>query len=105
MAYIVEFLARDRNDIDEIVAYIHADSPSPSTRWRQRLEHKMQSLRTIPEACGAAPESDASRREVRQLLHGRYRVLFTVEAKRVFILTIRHCARQFLGGEEVDSIE
>ena len=104
MAYTVEFSARARRDIDEIVAYIHADSPVHATRWRQRLEQKMQSLRTIPEACGVAPECDASRREVRQLFHGRYRLLFTIEANRVLILTIRHGARQFLGGEKLDSI-
>ncbi len=105
MAYTVEFSARARQDIDAIVAYIQADSPVNATRWRQRLELKMSALRMMPEACGAAPESDRSRREVRQLLFGQYRVLFTIEDGTVFVLTIRHGARRFLAEDELESIE
>jgi toxin ParE1/3/4 len=105
MAYRVEFSARARREIDEIVAYIHTDSPQNASRWRERLERRLQSLRTQPEACGYAPESDLAGCEVRQLLHGQYRVLFSIERTDVFILTIRHGARRFLPGDEIDSIE
>ena len=95
---------RARRELEEIVAYIQADSPVDATRWRQRLERKMQSLRTMPEGCAAAPENERMIREIRQLLHGRYRVLFTIDGTKVFVLTIRHGARQFLAGDELDSI-
>lgn len=105
MAYTVEFSARARRDIDEIVAYIQADSPRDATRWRQKLHEKMMALRTMPEACGLAPETDESQHEVRQLLHGRYRVLLTIREQKVFVLTIRHGARRFMRADEIDSIE
>ncbi len=95
---------RARRDLEEIVAYIQADSPVDATLWRQRLERKMQSLRTMPEGCAVAPENERTIREIRQLLHGRYRVLFTIDGTKVFVLTIRHGARQFLAGDELDSI-
>ena len=105
MAYTVEFSARARRDIDEIVAYIQADSPIDATRWRQRLEAKLASLRTMPESCGLAPENVVSRFEIRQLLHGRYRILLTVREQQVVILTIRHGSRRFIDGVEIDAID
>lgn len=105
MAYTIEFSNRSRRDLDEIVAYIQADSPIDATRWRQRLQQKMMSLLTMPEACGFAPENTASHHEIRQMLYGHYRVLFTIREQIVFILTIRHGARQFITEEEIDGIE
>ena len=105
MAYTVEFSERALRDIDEIVAYIHTDSPVAATRWRQRLEEKSATLRQMPRVCGLAPESDVARFEVRQLLYGRYRVLFTIREQTVFILTIRHGARRFIAGDDIDAIE
>ncbi|QDU42879.1 Plasmid stabilization system protein [Symmachiella dynata] len=105
MAYTVEFSARARRDIDEIVAYIQADSPRDATRWRQKLQERMNALRTMPEACGLAPENDESPHNVRQLLHGHYRVLFTIREQRVFVLTIRHGARRFMKAAEFDAIK
>ena len=105
MAFIVEFSACARRDVEKIVAYIQADSPVDATRWRQRLQEKMNALRTMPEACGFAPENDKSQHEVRQLLHGRYRVLVTIRKRKVFVLTIRHGARRVMAADEIDSIE
>jgi plasmid stabilization system protein ParE len=105
MAFTVEFSTRARRDINEIVAYIQADSPANATRWRQRLREKMNALTTMPEACGLALENDKSQLEVRQLLHGRYRVLVTIREQKVFVLTVRHGAQQLLSADEIDSIE
>ena len=59
----------------------------------------------MPMACGLAPEDDVSGHEIRQLLFGKYRVLFTIEETKVFILTVRHGARRFLTADEVTDIE
>ena len=104
MAYTVEFSARARRDSDEIVSYIQADSPVDATHWRRQLHEKIKVLCTMPGAGGLAPENDQSRHEVRQLLHGRYRVLFTVRGKKVFVLTIRHGARRFMDARDIDGI-
>jgi plasmid stabilization system protein ParE len=105
MAYRVELSQRTQRDIEEAFAYIHADSPANAVTWRRRLEQKIDLLEKIPEAFGFAPENQAARADVRQHLFGRYRILYTVREQTVFILTIRHGARRFLTGREVDSIE
>ena len=104
MAFSVEVSFRARRDLDEIAAYIAADSPRRSARWRKRLQVKMRSLRSMPTACGLAPEDQVSDREIRQLLFGNYRVLFTVHETKVFVLTVRHGARRLLTADELDEI-
>lgn len=105
MAFSVEFSFRARHDVEEIAAYIAADSPVHSARWRTRFEEKLRSLTRMPTACGLAPEDEVSGREIRQLLFGNYRALFTVQDQRVFILTVRHGARRFVTADELNSIE
>lgn len=104
MAFTVEIAFRARRDIEEIAAYIAADSPRRSSRWRQRLEGKLRTLTAMPTACGLAPEDEVSGREIRQLLLGSYRVLFTIDGSRVLVLTVRHGARRLMTGDEVDEI-
>ena len=105
MAFKVELSRRAERDIEEAFEYVHADSPLNAVRWRNRLEGRLQILERTPEAFGFAPENCDARAEVRQLLYGRYRILYTVRSLSVFVLTIRHGARLFLSGREVDSIE
>jgi plasmid stabilization system protein ParE len=105
MAWRVEFSKRAEIDVDDVFAYIRADSLRNAVRWRERLERKLSLLTEMPEIFGLAPENHDTQTEVRQLLFGQYRVLYTVRADRVLILTVRHGARQFLSDEEVDAIE
>jgi plasmid stabilization system protein ParE len=104
MAFTVEFSFLARRDVDLIVAYIAARSPLNSARWRQRLHEKLRSLRKMPTACGLAPEDQVSGREIRQLLFGSYRILFTIYQTKVFVLTVRHGARRLLTADELDGI-
>lgn len=65
----------------------------------------IQTLESYPERCGLAPENDVVDDEIRQFLHGRrgnvYRVLFTIQARAVHILHVRHAARRFFGPEDL----
>jgi plasmid stabilization system protein ParE len=47
----------------------------------------------MPARCPLAPENEDHPKEIRQLVHGRYRILFTIEPGRVVILHVRHGAR------------
>ncbi len=102
MAFTIEFTERARRDLEEIVAHIQSDSPVNATRWRVKLQERLKSLHTFPEACGLAPENEYSGIEIRQLLHGQYRVLMTIRENTVFILTIRHGARRFIPTGEIE---
>lgn len=66
---------------------------------------KLISLTTMPEACGLAPENHHTLCEVRQLLFGQYRILFTIRDHTVFLLSIRHGARKEITGDELDTTE
>lgn len=43
----------------------------------------------MPLSCQFAPESNSSEFEIRQLIYGRYRILFTVEEDVVLVLYFR----------------
>ena len=61
-------------------------------------------MEQFPRRCGVAPESKSVGREIRQLLYGRrggvYRALFTIRAREVHVLHIRHAARSTMTSEE-----
>ena len=60
-----------------------------ASRWAAKMEQLIeQRLSKSPKACPLAPESASVPLEVRHLLMQRYRVLFNVSDKDVFILRI-----------------
>ena len=103
MAFTIEFSERARRDLHEIVQYIHRDSPAAATRWRRKLLKRLSVLESMAPSFGLAPENEFTRCEVRQLLFGRYRILYTVRHDVAFILTIRHGAREFASADELDA--
>jgi len=61
--------------------------------WVRELHHTIRNQLTLmPLSCSLAPESKELGISVRQLIVGRYRVLFTVEKRTVTILHIRGSA-------------
>jgi len=50
-------------------------------------------LKTFPQKGRMVPE--VGRTEIREVLYGQYRVIYRLEEKRLFILTVRHQRRQF----------
>jgi plasmid stabilization system protein ParE len=105
MAYRVEVSRRAEHDIEEAFEYIRSRAPLNAVRWREGLERRLSTLQTHPGGFGFAPENEAAKADVWQLLYGRYRILYTVREKTVFILTIRHGARLFLTDDEIDAID
>jgi plasmid stabilization system protein ParE len=63
-----------------------------------------QALEHFPLRCPVAPESSGAL-EIRHLLYGHYRVLFTVTRDTVDILHIRHRARQPLAPSATDALD
>ena len=89
------------NEIEEAVRWIAKESPARAVKWYMGLVNAIGSLSTFPERCPLAPEDDAFEEEIRQLLfgkrHGVYRVLFTIRGQTVYVLHVRHSAREPLG--------
>jgi len=93
------------DDLDQAYQWLAERSPLNAARWFNRLVATLETLRTRPERCGLAPESEFVGEEIRQLLYGKrtgvYRVLFVIRQRQVRVLHIRHAARQPLPPEEL----
>ena len=94
----VEITNLAEEDLDAIYRRIRDDSPTNAVRWREGLIDALHTLENFPRRCAIALESGPEL-EVRQLLYGRYRVLFTIDGGTVYVLHIRHGARQPLAPE------
>lgn len=93
---------RPRPEIEEAYLYIRQDSPENAPRWRAGLLEAAATLETFPKRCPVAPENGPFEFEIRQLLYGRYRLLFTVRDDTVVILHVRHGAREWMKADELN---
>ena len=59
-------------------------------RWLRELRTAVsKQLSLVPRGFPIAPEGDEFSEEIRQMIVGRYRVLFTIRKRRVHVLHIR----------------
>lgn len=85
MEYRVELSRRAERDSEEAFLHIRQRAPLNTVRWRHGLEAKLRVLERMPEWFALAPENQDTSIEVRQLLYGRYRILYTVRGSTVFV--------------------
>jgi plasmid stabilization system protein ParE len=81
-------------DIAEQVAYISDDSFTAAAKWYDGCLDAFQSLRSMPQRCRLAAEAETFEREIRQLIYHSHRILFEVLGETVYVLHVRHGARQ-----------
>lgn len=77
----------------EIAAYIAKDRPTAAADWVEKVFAAVATLKAHPRRGRKVPE--ANRAEIRELIHGAYRIVYRQEARRVLVLTIRHSRRQW----------
>lgn len=99
--YSVRVAAPAASEIEAVYLYIREDSPMNAANWRLGLAEAAESLKTLPKRCGLAPENGSFEFEIRQLIYGTYRVLFTIRADEVVILHVRHGARERMSRDEI----
>jgi plasmid stabilization system protein ParE len=59
-------------------------------QWARRLRTAvLKQLGSVPKGFPRAPEDDEFSEEIRQMVVGRYRVLFTMKGRRVHVLHVR----------------
>ncbi len=63
----------------------------------------VERLESFPESGRLVPEMP-DRRDLREAIHGEYRIIYRLEAEQVSILTVRH-ARRLLDPTEMDDEE
>ena len=81
----------------EIAAYIAADRPTAAAKWVNELFANVAALRDHPRRGRRVPE--VGRADVREVLHGTYRMIYRVDPTRLVVLTVRHGRRAWDHGE------
>ena len=104
MTYRVELAATAKADIREQAQWIRENvSPAAATKWLDGLYKAIDTLQTGPLRCPVAAEGDKFPEEIRELLYGKggkqkhkHRIIFTVREDAVYVLYVRHTARDEL---------
>ena len=81
-------------DLEAAYARIAGDSPRAADKWYAECYAAIRSLSESPKRCPIAPESKLVDTEIRHLIHGSYRILFSVHIDEVRVLHVRHAARR-----------
>ena len=94
MSFQVRVLARARQDLDEILAYVAERSPQGAARLLGRFQATLTSLEKNPSMSPLAPESEEVHEQVRHVMFrtraGRtYRILFVLVGDEVRVLRVR----------------
>jgi plasmid stabilization system protein ParE len=77
----------------EIAAYIALDRPGAAAKWVDAVFAAVATLKAHPRRGRRVPE--LNRPEVRELLHGAYRIIYRQDAQCIVVLTIRHARRDW----------
>ncbi len=106
MKYQVRLTEKAEQDVATVLDWFGEPDALPAARkWFGQLMAAIDTLETMPGRCGVAAESADVGVEIRELLvgkrHGIYRVIFQLEKRTVFILRIRHAAREALSRDDL----
>lgn len=85
--------------VGDIAEQIARDSPLASEEWVEEVFASVLRLERFPQSGRAVPE--VPRADVREVLQGRYRVIYRIEPDHVSVLTVRH-TRQLLRPEDLE---
>ena len=91
--YEVVVEATAMEELESAYRWIAQNAPEDAVRWYNRLMDELETLQIFPMRCPKAPEATSFDRDIRQMIYGNYRVLFTLEQHTVHIIHVRHAAR------------
>jgi plasmid stabilization system protein ParE len=94
MTYKVRLTKVAADDVDEAFRWIAEDAPEAADEWYEGLLRRIQLLKTLPTRCPLIREAPSLRRDVRQFLYGKHRILFVIAGANVLILRVWHGARR-----------
>ena len=79
-----------QNDIEHIFYYIAGDSINNAENFILQLEEKVNSLEIFPDRNPLIPENEFFGTGYRHLIHKKYRIIYRIAVKSVFVLRIIH---------------
>jgi plasmid stabilization system protein ParE len=89
------------SELEGIHAYLSEFSSDAADRTFLLLKHGIVSLSDFPRRCPQAPESVGASVEIRHLVVGNYRILFSIIGQTVHIWRVRHGAQDHLDPGEI----
>jgi toxin ParE1/3/4 len=78
--------------VAEIALYIAEDKPLAAEQWVEAIFAAVERLESFPLSGRIVPEAD--RRDLREVVHGNFRIVYRVEEHQLSVLTIRHSRQQ-----------
>ena len=87
----VEWSPRAMQRAREIADFIAVDNVEASRMWLFEVISKTDQLENFPRSGRIVPEYNRS--DLRELFHGKYRIVYRVTEKQVSILTVWHSRR------------
>lgn len=84
--------------LEEIYEYIAIDNNSAAQKMVNKIFKKVETLSKNPKR--GRKVSEANREEIREVFEGEYRIIYRVESKKIFILTIRNF-KQLIPGKDI----
>jgi len=94
----IEWSPLSLQQVQEIADYISLDSMAAADNWIGSIFDEVDLLKTNTEIGRIVPEIE--RHDIRELLHGNYRIIYTGNSKKIAILTVRHF-KQILPVSEI----
>ncbi|MSP89634.1 MAG: type II toxin-antitoxin system RelE/ParE family toxin [Alphaproteobacteria bacterium] len=104
MTYRVVVTPGAERDLDDIFQFIARNDPGVARRFAAALRGQLAALKTLPTCCPRAPEDGLDGPAIRHLLHGRHRILFTMNGRTAVVLQVRHGARLPMGAQSMGSV-
>ncbi len=80
-----------QSDVDSIYNYIASDSQIYAIRTIESIESAADAAARMPESGSIVPEFNDS--SIREVLTGRYRIIYRLGSSDILILTVLHGAR------------
>lgn len=77
---------RARRDLEAIGDYIARDDPVAAVRWIEQLFGAVEQAASMPRSGRVVPE--VGDRDVREIIRGRYRIVYRVRAAAIVVLTV-----------------
>ncbi len=91
--YQVNLTQQAQNDLEQIFYYIADDSINNATNFILQLEKNVYSLEDFPDRNPLIPENEFFGTDYRHLIYKKYRIVYRIAGKSVFILRIFHGAK------------
>src|SRR4051794_26897105 len=105
MKFRAHFTETASADAEAAYDWIAERAPRAAVKWFNGLVDVVESLEAFPARCGIAREAQKAGEMIRQLLYGRrphvYRILFIIRRQDVYVLHVRHAARQTMSPSDI----